>query len=138
MFATNAPGQRTDWNPTPALVTHCSENRMSQLRIDLQALLYRENGWWIAHCLEMDIAAECKTAKEAVTSLVSLCDFQIEESLQEGDLSSAFKPAPKELWLMFSLASDAPDSIASPLGNRLRRRKGAPLNRFAVREMVLG
>ena len=62
--------------------------------IALRMVVYLEGGGWIAHCLEMDVVAEGKTANEAMRNLEDLCQFQIEVAMKEGDLDSVFRPAP--------------------------------------------
>jgi predicted RNase H-like HicB family nuclease len=105
----------------------------SNVRINLSAIVYPEDGAWIAHCLELDIVAEGASSDEAVQSLVSLCDFQIKVAMEEGDLRSIFRPAPAETWQMF--ASGREKRIA---GRRAPLRKGGfkgPVNRFEARQL---
>ena len=105
----------------------------SKVSINLSAIVYRENALWVAHCLELDIVAEGKDVEDAVASLVSLCDLQIKVAMEEADLESVFRPAPPEIWKMFSA------------GKILPRRKGtaggrgfnSPVERFEARQLQL-
>jgi hypothetical protein len=103
----------------------------SKLSINLSAIVYRENADWIAHCLELDIVAEGKNAEDAIESLISLCDLQIETAIEEGDLESIFRPAPPEFWKMFASGKEK----AGKRGARRLDGFKAPVNRFEAREM---
>ena len=99
-----------------------------RIRLDFQVLVYRENDFWIAHCLETDLVAEGKTRVEAVRYLVDITDAQVKVAIEEGDLKSIFSPAPPDLWRMYATAAD---SDQPPI----KRKK--PVNRVAVRELAL-
>lgn len=58
----------------------------------------KEKKVFLAHCLDMDIAAQGKTEKEAIGELQDLIQTQIEHCLQNDMLDSLFRPAPKEYW----------------------------------------
>ena len=73
-------------------------------RIELRGVIYREGEWWIAHCLEMDVAAEGDTPFEAVSSAAQLCGLKIEDAMREGDMRSIYRPAPPELWELYDRA----------------------------------
>ena len=64
--------------------------------INLSAIVYCEDGVWLAHCLELDIVAEGTDLQDALRSLMSLCDLQITTALEEGDIAAIFRPAPPE------------------------------------------
>ncbi len=100
---------------------------MNAVRIDLSGVAYPEGGWWIAHCLQLDIAAEGRTASEAFDALKSLCDFQIETAVEKGDLPSIFRPAPAEIWGLYATAKDS--------DKRLVSKPGQLVNRFETREL---
>ena len=101
-------------------------------RIDLSGVAYREEGWWLAHCLQLDIIAEGTTPQEAFRSLQSLCDLQLMRALEEGDLASVLRPAPPEIWHMYYMATDAaPQPVKEPAP-----KERAPINRFEMRQMA--
>ncbi|HLD69820.1 MAG TPA: hypothetical protein VJA17_03555 [Candidatus Omnitrophota bacterium] len=56
---------------------------------------------FIAHCLDMDIAAQGKSEKEAVEELKFLIKTQLEYCLENDMLDTAFHSAPKEYWDQF-------------------------------------
>lgn len=78
---------------------------IKKLNIDknLHILLIEENDKkaFIAHCLDMNIAAHGKTADEAVVELKDLIAVQMEYCLENDILDSLFRPAPKAYWDMY-------------------------------------
>lgn len=96
------------------------------IRIQLRAVLYREDRWWIAHCLELDIVAHGDTAGEAAKDLIELVDMQIETAMENGDLPSIFRPAPPQIWGLYWKGEDA------PVADKPRQ----PVERLDVRELV--
>ena len=99
----------------------------TQLRIPLSSVTYPEGDWWIAHCLELDVAAEGPTPSEAIGNVIDLVGLHIATALEEGDIASIFRPAPSEIWKMFWI------------GQELTVRKKLPkmVDRFDAREVVL-
>lgn len=102
----------------------------SNVSINLSAIVYQEDGVWIAHCLELDIVAEGSDVNDAVRTLVSLCDVQIKVALEEGDLQSIFHPAPPEVWQMFSSGKILVEKKSQ------RRSFEAPVDRFEARGLA--
>lgn len=93
--------------------------------VELRGVVYFEAGWWIAHCLELDIVAEGKTPTAALRDLMDLARVQVETAMDDGDLESIFRPAPPNIWSMFAKAED----IDPP------RRSKKPVDRFSAREV---
>lgn len=52
-------------------------------QFELRIVAYREEGAWLAHCLELDIVAEGKSSKEAVRDLIDLCILQVKVAIEE-------------------------------------------------------
>lgn len=102
-----------------------SEARM----IELRGVIYREGPWWIAHCLEMDVAAEGDTPFEAVSSAAELCGLKIEDAMREGDMRSIYRPAPPELWDLYDQAKRfrRPPGKTWTLPNRIANFKARTL-----------
>ena len=98
---------------------------MPEIRLTFRALIYRDDQWWIAHCLETDVVAEGQTPLRAFESLQSLTGFQIETALKEGNLQSIFHQAPPEILLAFATGYD----------RRFRRRPPKAIERFDVRTL---
>ena len=91
--------------------------------IELRGVLYREAQWCIAHCLEMDVVAEGDSPFEAFSSLVELCGIKIEEAMKDGNLRSIFRPAPHEIWELYTRAKRfrKPPGTTISLPNRVSR-----------------
>jgi predicted RNase H-like HicB family nuclease len=102
----------------------------SSIRLDFQVLIYPEDGVWIAHCLEMDVAESGATPKAAVEALIDVANVLVEDAIRSGSLDSIFHSAPKEVW---SLYANAPDDVAmaSP-----PRKLAAPVNRIQFRNLA--
>jgi predicted RNase H-like HicB family nuclease len=98
---------------------------MSEVRLILNVLIYRDDEWWVAHCLETDVVAEGDSPSKAFENLRGLTEYQIETALSEGDLESIFRPAPAETQRAFASAYDRP----------FRRRPPQAVERFNVREL---
>jgi len=95
------------------------------VRLSLRALIYPENGWWIAHCLELDLVAEGETPLKAFEALQSLTELQVETAMDEGNLQSIFRQAPPEILAAFATAQD----------RSFRRKLPRRVERFDVREL---
>jgi len=103
---------------------------VQSIRLDLQVLIYPEGEFWIAHCLETDIASEGNTPKEALVNWIDITNLQIKTLLAEGDLNSLFSPAPAEIWRMYSTAEDRGSASKRP------SRAVKPINRISVRQLA--
>lgn len=70
----------------------------------IRILIYRENGHWMAHCLEFDLLADGKSMPDAVRRLIGVIDTHI-GYLRENDLmDQLYHPAPLKFWNMLSKA----------------------------------
>jgi predicted RNase H-like HicB family nuclease len=98
-----------------------------KLNIALRMVVYPEGGWWIAHCLELDIVAEGKTPEKAMRDLQDLCRFQIDVAMKEGDLDSVFRPAPGATWRMFFMGTT----------KRMPRKAAGLVGKFEARQLAL-
>jgi len=98
------------------------------LQLDLRVIVYREDGLWLAHCLELDIVAEGESPQKAVRDLTDLCLLQIKTSIEESDLTSIFRPAPPEFWKLFFTSKKRKNTKLAP---------GSPITRIDERELEL-
>ena len=73
------------------------------IRENLHILIIEDKGKkvFLAHCLDMDIAAQGKTDAEALAALKELIATQIEYCLDNDMLDTLFRLAPKGNWDMF-------------------------------------
>jgi hypothetical protein len=98
------------------------------LQIELRVVTYREDGVWLAHCLELDIVAEGKSSRKAVKDVIDLCVLQIKTAIEENDLPSVIRPAPPEIWTMFYSAKKK---------KRLKPAERGPVKEIDERELEL-
>jgi hypothetical protein len=80
---------------------------MQALRLPLRIVFYREDGDWIAHCLEFDLAGDGPTKDAALASLSAAIRIQVDESLKSGNLDNLFMPAEGKYFRMFATGNDA-------------------------------
>jgi len=79
---------------------------MKTFRIPLRIVFYREAGRWVAHCLEFDVCGDGDTKDEALRSLDTSIQLQVDESLEHGNPRNLFSPAPSEAWEKFFAGRD--------------------------------
>jgi predicted RNase H-like HicB family nuclease len=99
-----------------------------KIRLDFRVLIYRENDFWIAHCLETDLVAEGETVAQAIDSLIDISNVQIQAALEEGDLASIFSPAPADVWRMYAVAGEGP--------SRRPRKAIKQVDKISVRQLA--
>jgi predicted RNase H-like HicB family nuclease len=102
----------------------------ADFRFTFRALVYREDRFWIAHCLETDVAAEGESPADAVHTLGELLTSLVEQAIKEGDLRSVFCPAPHDIWRLYGLGKE------SKIAARLSKRRSS-INGIEVRELAL-
>jgi len=68
---------------------------------NLDVLLYRENGAWVAHCLQLDLVEAGATPEEAEENLAGVISHHIQWALEDDDMEHLFHPAPPDVWKQF-------------------------------------
>jgi predicted RNase H-like HicB family nuclease len=68
---------------------------------NLDVLLYREDGEWVAHCLQLDLVEAGATPEEAEDNLAGVIQHHIQWALDDDDMEHLFHPAPPEVWKQF-------------------------------------
>ncbi len=101
---------------------------LDDLQLELRVIVYREDAFWLAHCLELDIVAEGDTPQHAAQDLLDLCTFQIKAAVEESDLISIFRPAPPEIWKLF---------FTSKKKKQAKLIRGGPITQIDERELEL-
>jgi len=79
---------------------------MTPLRIPLRAVFYKEEGNWVAHCLEFDLLGHGSTKKEALESLSEAIFIQLSFSVEHDNLDNLFSPADGKYLRMFAAGKD--------------------------------
>ena len=82
------------------------EVSMKPLRIPLRIVFYKEEGDWIAHCLEFDVCGDGTTKAEALESLSEAIRIQVEKSIEFENFENLFAPASPEIFGRFAAGSD--------------------------------
>ena len=100
---------------------------MERLKLDFRAVVYRENEFWLAHCLETDVVAEGHTPEAAYQALDELTEFQVSRALEENDLTSIWRPAPAEILNLYARAREMKSAT---------RKKASQIDRFEARKLV--
>src|ERR1700722_3110073 len=89
---------------------------MQALRIPLRAILYREDGVWIAHYLELDLIGDGATQEEALELLSQAILTQVEASIHFQSPHSLFRPAETKYFEMFAVGRDIAIGTLKVLG----------------------
>ena len=68
----------------------------------LSVLLFKEDDWWIAQCLEYDLCSQAKTPEDVLYEFerVLLAQMLISTEANE-ELLAGIEPAPEEYWKRF-------------------------------------
>jgi len=75
--------------------------RSKEISFTTNILTKKEDGMFLAHCLELDIVAVAPTLKKAKSEIVALICAQIEYAFSNDNLDHLYHPAPPELWQEF-------------------------------------
>ncbi|MBC8440821.1 MAG: hypothetical protein H8D87_14220 [Deltaproteobacteria bacterium] len=67
----------------------------------VNVLTKKEDGMFVAHCLELDIVAVGNTIEEVQKDIVSTVCAQIDYAFSNDNLDNLFHPAPPEAWQEF-------------------------------------
>ncbi len=92
---------------------------------NLDVLLYREDGQWVAHCLQLDLVESGDTSEEAEESLAGVIQHHIQWAWEDDDIEDLFHPAPPEVWKMF-FAAEPQGFREIPLGVAADRMPAPP------------
>lgn len=71
-------------------------------KMPIRAVIYRENGEFVAHCLEFDLVGCGDTPKHAITNMCDAIFAQVEEVLRSGNFGNLFSPADSAYFQMFA------------------------------------
>lgn len=66
--------------------------------IHLDILCYKEEDYFVAHCLQMDLVTTANTVDDAFVEMKELIMTQIEFAAENNNMENIFKPAPREIW----------------------------------------
>jgi hypothetical protein len=108
------------------------------MKLRIRAVLYPEDGLWVAHALEMDLIGTGATETAAMRELRSNVEVQLSFAKQEK--TNPFRPAPEEiqkLWEETNLAAigmGRPKSKAPAKSNRFLEWNDAQVSRIRAND----
>ena len=70
---------------------------MKTFRIPLRVIFYKEDGCWVAHCLEFDLCGDGASKEEALRELFESIKIQVEETVRHNNPRNLFTPASSEV-----------------------------------------
>ncbi len=74
---------------------------MKNFRIPLRVVLYKEDGLWVAHCLEFDLCGDGESQGQALESLSEAIAIQVRESVAHKNINNLVSPAPGDVQAKF-------------------------------------
>jgi len=74
---------------------------MERNMMTFNILAKKEEGIWVAHCLELDIVATAKTLSVLKKEIVDLIITQVDYAFSNDNLDNLYHPAPQEIWKEF-------------------------------------
>ncbi len=83
-------------------------------------VFFQDRGWWVAQCLERNLAMASKDPKELPGKLEAVLKVQIEADKEAGiEPFAALPQAPRRFWQMFQAAQlwRLDDEAAEPLAD---------------------
>ena len=100
---------------TPSVIAR----RTMAMDFQLDVFLYPDEGGWLAHCLQLDLAEWGETLEAAQANIFDVIRAHIESAVEDDDLEHLFHPAPPEVWKRFfegSLSGERLLLVAPPSG----------------------
>jgi predicted RNase H-like HicB family nuclease len=76
------------------------------MRILPRVVFYKEDGDWVAHCLEFDLVGHGATQDEALALLGKAIEIQIEQSIKFNNPANLFRPAESKYFRMYFAGDD--------------------------------
>jgi predicted RNase H-like HicB family nuclease len=101
------------------------------LRIPIRIVFYRDEGAWIAHCLEFGLIGDGASRREALEQLGEAIQLQVQASVKHKNLANLFSPADAKLFEMFAAGRDVAEG---ELTLRLQKIDPVVIDRVEVRE----
>ena len=86
-----------------------------EINFPIRVVLYKEDGLWVAHCLEFDVVGSGNTKKRALTDLSQCIAIQLEQSLKHECQKNMFHPADGETWRRWAFGKVTRKNVASGL-----------------------
>ncbi len=105
--------------------------RTKALRVPVRVVFYREDGEWVAHCLEFDLIGDGTTKQEALSRLARAISIQVEAAFDDDNIENLFSPADSKYFVMFAEGTDVASGV---LELDLLRASTSMIDAIEVRE----
>jgi predicted RNase H-like HicB family nuclease len=79
---------------------------MQPMRMPIRVVFYRDEGIWVAHCLEFDLLGHGPAQEEALRKLAEAIRLQVEATLEYDNPANLFSPAEGRYFRMFAAGED--------------------------------
>lgn len=92
----------------------------------IRTVLFREGDWWVAQCLDYDLAAQARTEKDLQYELGRILVGRIMAGAELGvEPFKGLPPAPRRYWDMFFDAQSQPKTLVPfvPIGALLAQQQ---------------
>ena len=100
---------------------------MRTLRVPIRIVFYREDGRWLAHCLEFDLIGDGETQGDAWEMLCDAIAVQVAESVRSQNSANLFTPADGKYFEMYAAGKDmSKDVLKANLDPELKVHDEAP------------
>ena len=66
----------------------------------VHVIIYQEEDYYVAHCLEFDLVAQGNSREESFQNLLDAVELQTQYALETGNPENLIQPAPPEFWRM--------------------------------------
>jgi len=87
----------TDTGKKAAGMNNLTEKMKSLM---VHVIIYQEEDYYVAHCLEFDLVAQGNSREESFQNLLDAVELQTQYALETGNPENLIQPAPPEFWRM--------------------------------------
>jgi len=104
---------------------------MKKFSIPIRVVFYREEGHWIAHCLEFDLLGDGQDKEEALKELSEAITLQVQACIEHNSPDNLFSPAEGKYFQMF-----AAGKASAAVGKLELETEIVDIERLDVREYI--
>ena len=125
---------KDDRNTEVALATKV--RRTEKLRIGLHIVFYQESGFWVAHCLEMDVMGHANDRVGALDELAIAIAAQLDFSVGNNNHANIFQPADARFFEMYAAGKDVAEGecVVKEIQKRVQTKDDVTFQNAETRE----
>lgn len=75
---------------------------MARISMPVRVVIYREEGLWLARCLELDLLGSGEQEQEAIDMLREAIECQVVSSIRSRNMDNLFRPAEGKYFRMYA------------------------------------